>query len=95
MSVLLQLLFILLTFIPVSTMRPETQPESFKESEKRVHGKRLELLFVAVGSRVSLDITGICASLGGWDVPDVSGAMARYVPTREKPHSSPYMTYHT
>ena len=96
LSILLHLLFLLLTFLPVSTVRPEIAPASCKESSNRVWEKRLKLLFVAVGSRVSLEIIGICASLGGWDVPDVSGAMARCVPTccssREEPHTSPYMT---
>lgn len=45
MSVLLQLLFILLTFFRVSTMRPEIQAESFKESETRGTGKETETPF--------------------------------------------------
>lgn len=67
-----------------------------QRAQNKVWGKRLELLFVAGGFRVSLEITGVCASLGGWDVPDAPGARARCVPTccgsGEEPHTYAYIT---
>lgn len=60
MSILLHLMFLLLTFLPVSTMRTEAAPAS---SQNRVSEKRLKRHGVAVGSRVSLEEGG-CASLG-------------------------------